>query len=98
MSEPQTNVIPLGPAVTGNARKAQMVEHFARKLDAVLANGASDLSVVFVAYGYKGEAITHVASWDVAEGSCVPVRMVVTDASAVLAHEASKMRPAEDAP
>jgi hypothetical protein len=87
-----TNVIPLGPATTGNARKAQMVEHFARKLDQALAHGAEDLSVAFVIYGHRpGSMITSV-SYDTAEDGGIPVRMVLTDAAALLSTEAAKMR------
>lgn len=87
-----TNIIPLGPATTGNARKAQMVEHFARKLDMVLAAGAGDVSAAFVIYGRRQGSISTCVSWDTAEGGGVPVRMVLTDASALLSTEAAKMR------
>lgn len=92
MSEPQTNIIPLGNATAGNARKAQMVEHFARKLDAILATDATELSAAFVVYGHKGEIVSHNASWDVADNTKIPTRMIVGDAAAILAHEAAKMR------
>lgn len=92
MSEKPANVIPLGGAVSGNARKAQMVEHFARKLDAVLADGASELSVAFVIYGYKPGSMSNVISYDVAEDRDVPVRMILTDAASLLENEAYKMR------
>ena len=92
MGEKPANVIPLGGAVSGNARKAQMVEHFARKLDAALADGASELSVAFVIYGYKQGAMSNCISYDVAEKSEVPVRMILTDAASLLENEAYRMR------
>ena len=92
MSEKPANVIPLGGAVSGNARKAQMVEHFARKLDAVLADGATELSVAFVIYGYKPGYMSQCISYDVAENRDVPVRMILTDAASLLENEAYRMR------
>ena len=87
-----TNVIPLGNATASNARKAQMVEHFARKLDAALAHGAEDLSVAFVIYGHRPGSMISSVCYDTAEGGGIPVRMVLTDASALLSSEAAKMR------
>jgi hypothetical protein len=95
MSEPQTNVIPLGNATAGNARKAQMVEHFARKLDAILATSATEFSAAFVIYGHQGDSVSHVVSWDVADEIKIPTRMIVDDASALLADKAAKMRAGE---
>ena len=95
MSEAQTNIIPLGNATAGNARKAQMVEHFARKLDAILATSATEFSAAFVIFGHQGDSVSHVVSWDVADSTKIPTRMVMAEASALIADKATKMRAGE---
>lgn len=87
------NIVALGNAVTSSSRKAQMIEHFGRKLDAVLSDGAGELSVLFVVYGHKPAHISNVVSWDIAESGAVPIRMMLTDAAALMLDEARQMRP-----
>lgn len=92
MPEAKSTVVPLGNAVPANARKAQMVEHFARKLDSLLAAGATELSAVYVLYGYTDENMSNTACWDVADNTQVPVRILLNDASALIQDEAAAMR------